>query len=484
MVKQNGSEKLGRKQAQKTAQKTTSATMIDGEPRATRITADTQYGECSERLTAFGGLLALVKFLDLLGFEKSFEDQYVHPHRVPELGGYRMVFGILMLLFIGFQRLWHFGYIRHDAMLCGILRVTALPVVSTFWRYLRSMSIIQSQSLVRLGGVLRRRVWELCEYRPQRVTVNIDTTVSTVYGAIEGARKGHNPKHRGKKGLRPVLCFLAETREYLCGTQRRGETISGKEVACQIRQFRKLLPECVRQVRVRGDGEFIGWESVQACLNEGFTFTFGNKRCNPPFAEDDWYRHGEHEYNECFYKPIGWELPCRFVVMRIRKDQIGDRQLKLLDSENYVYRVFATNDSRRAHRVIEDYDQRADAENLIGEAQREGVLAIPSKSFQAHHAFFQLVMLAYNLWRWMKLLAGHAQRQKQAGQVVEDRQQIMMPDYTIRIARLKMLFVAAKIRFHGNRDELRYSIHESRAVGIIDFLNYLDRRRQAEGLAA
>ncbi|MBU4200582.1 MAG: hypothetical protein KKG09_03150, partial [Verrucomicrobia bacterium] len=46
-------------------------------------------------------------------------------------------------------------------------------------------------------------------------------------------------------------------------------------------------------------------------------------------------------------------------------------------------------------RVIEDYDQRADAENLIGEAQREGVLAIPSKRFQAHHAFFQLVMLAY-----------------------------------------------------------------------------------------
>ena len=93
-------------------------------------------------------------------------------------------------------------------------------------------------------------------------------------------------------------------------------------------------------------------------------------------------------------------------------------------------------------------------------------------------------MLAYNLWRWMKLLAGHAQQQAQAGQAVEDRQRIMTPDYTLRIARLKMLFVAAKIRFHGNRDELRCSIHESRAVGLIDFLNYLDQRRQAEGWAA
>ena len=60
--------------------------------------------------------------------------------------------------------------------------------------------------------------------------------------------------------------------------------------------------------------------------------------------------------------------------------------------------------------MITDYDQRADVENLIGEAQREGVLAIPSRRFQAHHAYFQIVMLAYNLWRWMKMLAGHAER--------------------------------------------------------------------------
>jgi hypothetical protein len=170
--------------------------------------------------------------------------------------------------------------------------------------------------------------------------------------------------------------------------------------------------------------------------------------------------------------------------MRIRKEDRGDRQLKLLASENYVYRVFATNETMRPHNVIGGYDPRADAENLIGEAQREGVLAIPSKKFQAHHAFFQIVMLAYNLWRWMKLLAGYAQRQKQDGQEVEERKQVTLPDHTIRIARLKMLFIAAKIRFHGNRDEVRYSLHETRAAGIIDFLRYLDKRRAAEGLAA
>ena len=154
---------------------------------------------------------------------------------------------------------------------------------------------------VLLGGSLREKVWELCDCRPRRVTVNIDTTVSTVYGDIEGARKGHNTKHQGKKGLRPGLCFLAETREYLCGTQRRGATITNPEVARQIHQFRKLLSKCVEQITVHGDAEFLSWETVQVCINKGISFTIGNKRCNPPFAENEWYEHKDYEYNECEY---------------------------------------------------------------------------------------------------------------------------------------------------------------------------------------
>jgi len=56
-----------------------------------------------------------------------------------------------------------------------------------------------------------------------------------------------------------------------------------REVARQIRQFRGLRPPFVEAVRVHGDGEFFGWESVQACRAEGFEFTFGNKRCAPDF---------------------------------------------------------------------------------------------------------------------------------------------------------------------------------------------------------
>jgi hypothetical protein len=103
-----------------------------------------------------------------------------------------------------------------------------------------------------------QRVWETCGLSYESVCINIDTTVSTVYGDIEGSRKGHNTKHRGKKGLRPILIFLEKTREYLCGTQRQGSTMRDEELAKLIRDIHKYLPACVRKVIVRGDAEFIG----------------------------------------------------------------------------------------------------------------------------------------------------------------------------------------------------------------------------------
>jgi hypothetical protein len=45
---------------------------------------------------------------------------------------------------------------------------------------------------------------------------------------------------------------------------------------------------------------------------------------------------------------------------------------------------------------------------------------------------------------------------------------------TIRIARLRLLFIAAKVVRDSNRDKVRYSIHDSRTPALIGFLEFLD----------
>ena len=441
---------------------------------ARKINASTEVETCGEQLSPFGGLLGLVKFLDLFDFKKHFEETYIAPSREPKLGHYAMVLGILMLIFIGFNRIWHFVYIGLDAILCGIFRVQRLPVASTYWRYLDSLGMNQAQSILRLMSRLREQVWKRCGTNYSHIAIDIDSTVETIYGNQQGGRKGHNTKHRGKKGYRPVLCFIEQTREYLWGKLRKGETVSGEETAKVIHAIKGHLPSCVKEVLIRADAEFMSWLSVEAALREGYDFIFANKQCEPPFDAAAWYRsrkQEEIEFNSCMYKPFGWKQACRFVVMRIPKNRQDGKQTQneLFEEDLYTYRIFCTNLCGNAHEVILTYDKRADVENLMGEAKREGLDAIPSGKFKNNYAFFQIAMLAYNLWRYFKMLAHLCGSKTTTIKRIKDN--------TIRIARLKLLMIAAKLVRSGNRDKVKYSIHDTRTPGLLMFYEFLDRLR-------
>ncbi len=452
--------------------------------KAKKINASTEYDTCSEQLSPFGGLLPLIKFLDLVDFRQLFDFTYKAPARKPKLGHYSMVVGLLMLLFIGFNRIWHFSYLRLDAMLCGFFNLTQLPVASTFWRYLNSLGINQAQSLLYLMAELRQRVWDVCDLSYYRVCMDIDTTVETVFGHQQGVRKGHNTKYRGKKAYRPVLCFIEQTREYMIGKLRKGETIGGKETAAFIAKIKGCLPDCVQQVLIRADAEFQSWESIYECIKCGFNFIIANKRCNPSFDPRSWYRPKKsqpYEYNSCIYQPIGWLQPVRFVAMRmlkeknVAKDQMV--QCELFEDDRYKYRIFCTDLGRKAHKVIAEYDKRADVENLVGEAKREGLDAIPSSRFKNNYAYFQIVMLAYNIWRYLKMMAEHTQT-KQSGKKTRERHGFEgIENNTVRIARLRLLMIAAKVVTASNQDKVRYSVQDSRTPALMSFLKFLDEKR-------
>jgi len=314
----------------------------------------------------------------------------------------------------------------------------------------------------------------------ESIHIDIDTTVETVYGWIQGAKRGHNPGHRGKKGLRPVLAFIAETREYLAGNLRRGETISGREVARFILSFGKWIPSCVKRVIVRMDAEMYSWTAVKACLRQGYDFIISAKRTRPPFDPKGWYSVGrdkETQYNSCFFQPGGWEKEGRFVAQRIPKEREVDPsepvQFELFEDDRYQYRIFVTSLTFKAHQVVQEYDGRAGAETLIGEAKREGLAAIPSKKFQSNHAYFQIVMLSYNLWRYM-IGFSHLKDKRQKEQ--EDKKENVQN--TIHIARLKLLFIAAKIIGGKNTVKVNYSSHLSGKERLDRVIHNLDVLRK------
>lgn len=473
-----------KKQNKDNTKKVASKGFEDSVQRPRKINASTGFETCTEQISAFGGLLGLIKFLDLVKLEEIFDNLYLAPKRKTKLGNYRMVVGILMLLFIGFNRLWHFTYIRFDAMVCGFFQLTRLPVASTFWRYVDSLGINQAESFLKIMGVLRERIWLLCGLSFEMVHLSTDTTVETLFGHQQGGRKGHNTKNRGKKGYRPVLCFVDETREYLLGKLRKGETISGKEVAKFIKKIKPQLPGCVKEVLFRGDGEFFSWEAVSACIEEGFDFIIATKGARPPFDPRLWdkpKKRQPYEYNSCVYTPMGWKVPCRFVAMRILKELNPPPgkaiQCELFEDNLYTYRIFCASLKGKPHKVITEYDKRADVENLVGESKREGLDAIPSAKFKNNYAYFQVVMLAFNLWRYFKMMAEFSNQSDMSDNLESPHDSLKgLKDNLIRIARLKLLLIGAKVVYHST-DKVKYSIMDARTPGLMHFLNYLDRAR-------
>jgi len=93
------------------------------------------------------------------------------------------------------------------------------------------------------------------------------------------------------------------------------------------------------------------------------------------------------------------------------------------------------------------YNQRAGAENLIKEANNDaGLAAHPSRQWAANCVHFQLVMLAYNLNCWLLLF------NREEKLAVDD-----LKHTTLVTARLRFLFMAAKIWRHAGRVGISYS---------------------------
>jgi hypothetical protein len=157
---------------------------------------------------------------------------------------------------------------------------------------------------------------------------------------------------------------------------------------------------------------------------------------------------------EFWYQPDGWSKKYRFVAVRYEKSREKvkaeeSEQYQLFETSQYKYRAFVTSMAEPIHFVVWFYNQRGGAENLIKEANNDaGLAAHPSGRFDVNRNHFQLAMLAYNLNCWLMLFNREPQ---------DDATELRHT--TLATARLRFLFIAAKIWRHAGRTGVSYSDH-------------------------
>jgi hypothetical protein len=275
-----------------------------------------------------------------------------------------------------------------------------------------------------------------------------------------GGRKSYNPKNRGKKSYQPILTFLAETREYVAGELRNGDRPSGKQIARHLEQVHAALPEQVRTVYARADSGFYCREAVEAYARNDWQFIVSARKTSALVEQllvAEWTGSPKTDADgqcEFWYRPEGWAQAYRFVALRYKKkpkpkDDNQPEPYQLFDTPQYSYRVFVTSLSDPVWWVVWFYQQRGGAENLIKEANNDaGLTAHPSQRFEINRNYFQLAMLAYNLNCWLMLF------HREEGARTESLQHT-----TLATARLRFLFLAAKIWRHAGRVGVSYSDH-------------------------
>jgi len=425
-----------------------------------KISASTPYDFSGKNLTPYGGLLPVITMLEKLGFP-ALVNETLTSKRIPRaMDRYRFVLAIVLGLYIGFPRLNQLRFVARDPILTGILDIHKLPVQSTFWRFLAALHLNVARQLLTVIARLRERVWQAAHVKLATVTLDTDTTVHTLYGRQMGGRKSYNPKNKGKKSYQPMLTFLAETREYLAGELRNGDRPTGKQITAHLRVVLTTLPPGVKQIFARADAGFYCGEAIETYLQAGCRFVVVARktaRLVEQLRQAEWRPSADPEAEaECefSYQPEGWKQPCRFVALRYEKARPTEEpgkadQYQLFETSQYQYRVFVTNFSEPVAHVAWFYNQRAGAENLIKEANNDaGLAAHPSGRFDMNRNHFQLAMLAYNLNCWLLLF--HREPQVDVGKLRHT---------TLATARLRFLFLAAKIWRHAGRTGVSYSDH-------------------------
>jgi hypothetical protein len=425
------------------------------------INGSTHYDFNGKNLTPYGGLLPVITMLEKLGFQALVEELITLKRQTRAMAASKFLLTIVMGIYVGFGRLNQLRFIAKDPLLTGILQVEAIPPQSTLWRFLASLHLTVSRQLLTLQGRLRERAWAAAHVQLKSITIDTDTTVHTLYGKQMGARKSYNPKNKGKKSYQPILTFLAETREFLAGQLRNGDRPTGKQIADHLAEVFRALPDLRTTAArfARADSGFYCWEAIEAYLRWKCRFVVVARktaRLLEQLRQADWEPSPMTDADaqcEFRYQPEGWKGEFRFVALRYDHPEEPDEeqpveQYQLFAVGRVKYRVFVTSiEDQPIDWVTWFYNGRAGAENLIKEANNDaGLAAHPSKRFDTNAIHFQLAMLAYNLNCWLMLF------QRKEDETVETLQHT-----TLATARLRFLFVAAKIWKHAGRTGISYS---------------------------
>ena len=152
--------------------------------------------------------------------------------------------------------MFDFEWLAADPLFCH-LAGGAVPSIDTAYDDLRRFGATE---LDKLRGVITKQGLLPVQVAGMRdITIDIDTSVTPLFGEQEGAVVGYNRRFHGRPSYPPILARIAETDTVLGARLRPGNTTLGKDDAKDIEQWlgqlHRAAPKAVVTVRIDAGGD-------------------------------------------------------------------------------------------------------------------------------------------------------------------------------------------------------------------------------------
>ena len=162
-------------------------------------------------------------------------------------------------LVCGLERPSDTEVLRQDKVFQRVIGYKDYPHQTTFSRFLKALSVPAAKQIGDKGVQLLLRVRN--DFRGYfKLTLDLDSHVKTVFGKQQRAKVGYNPKKPGRKSYHPLFCFIGETRDFLLGKFRPGNTNSSSGAIQFLKACLRLIPKWVMQLYVRAESGFYSFE--------------------------------------------------------------------------------------------------------------------------------------------------------------------------------------------------------------------------------
>ena len=358
----------------------------------------------TKKVTPFGGMRLLKDFMDKLGFLDLLNEA-----DLPQSGSNRgyaakqIILDFWLSIWTGASRFIHADWLRYDDVLMEIFGLKQLPSQSTYSRFFNKFSWSRNEAVF---AESQRRFFDYV--RCDSLTVDLDSTVITRYGEQEGARKGYNPRKRGRNSHHPLMAFVPQLKLVANAWLRPGDT-------ADISSYEPFMRETFDQVLVdhtvglvRADSGFysddlLRWLEAKS-LNYIVAVKFYSTIVNQVSIANDWHEIAPGLDYATFQYRSASGINRRYVVIRkdtVRRPRASGKTLDLFGEEplhHYRYSCFVSNLGLPGDQIWQIYKSRADCENRIKELKSDfGLDNFCLSSFWGTEAAFRLMVMAYNI---------------------------------------------------------------------------------------